>query len=202
MIVSLQALAVPILEGDQAEGIVFGITNLGTMNELLENETGSDIYTQLIDSQGNYITNVKTKDSLIKYKNVWDDFSEYEFIDGSIEKIKDDIENSRSDSFVFRMGDEERVSFYMPLGVKECYLFSTIDSDYIRNWARKTNEEVFFMVLEMGAAFFLLLVGLYWFNKKVKEELQDSHAEAVSSVEMMQIAIHYSKQSVFGRGNE
>lgn len=193
----IQVLAVPILEGDQAEGIVFGITNLGTINELLENETGSGIYTQIIDSKGNYITNVKTKDSLLKYKNVWDDFSEYEFLSGSIETIKKDIENRRSGSFVFRRGEEERVSFYMPLGVNECYLFSTIDSNYIRNWAKKTNEEVFFMVLEMGAAFFLLLIGLYWFNKKVKEELQDSHAEAVSSAEMMRIAIHQSKQFVF-----
>lgn len=193
----VQVIAVPIPDGDRSIGVVFGIVNVGTMDKLLENETGTGIYTQIVDSQGNYITNVKTKDALIKYKNVWDDFAECEFLDGSIEKIRKDMQQKESGSFSFRMGKEERVSFYTPLGVKGYYVFSSINSDYIREWVDKTNEEVLYMVLEMGAAFFLLLIALFIFNKKVKEELQDSHAEAFSSVELMKIAIQQSKQFVF-----
>lgn len=44
-------------------------------------------------------------------------------------------------------------------------------------------------MLLMTAAFFTLGIGLYLYNKKVQEELRRSHAEAVSSEEMMGIAI-------------
>lgn len=193
----VQILAVPIWRDGISRGVVFGIVNIGTMDKLMENVTGSDIYTQIIDSKGNYVTRFKNKDTLIQNKNVWDDFAEYEFLEGSIEKIKEDMEQQKSDSFEFRKGEEERFSFYTPLGLKEYYVFSTINSEYIKQWTGKINEEVYFMILEMGTAFLLLLAGLYWFNKKVQEELQTSHTEAVSSEELMRIAIQESKQIVF-----
>lgn len=193
----VQILAVPIWRDGISRGVVFGIVNIGTMDKLMENVTGSDIYTQIVDSKGNYVTRFKNKDTLIQNKNVWDDFAEYEFLEGSIEKIKEDMELQKSDSFEFRKGDEERFSFYTPLGLKEYYVFSTINSEYIKQWTGKINEEVYFMILEMGTAFLLLLGGLYWFNKRVQEELQTSHTEAVSSEELMRIAIQESKQIVF-----
>lgn len=193
----VQVLAVPIWRDSLPQGIVFGIVNVGTMDKLMENETGSDIYTQIVDSKGNYVTRFQNKDTLVGNKNVWDDFAEYEILEGSLEKIKSDMSNQQSDSFRFRKGEEERISFYTPLGLKEYYVFSTINSKYIKTWARKINEEVCFMILEMGAAFLLLLAGLYWFNKKVQEELQTSHTEAVSSEEIMRIAIQQSRQIVF-----
>ena len=193
----VQILAVPIWRDGISRGVVFGIVNIGTMDKLMENVTGSDIYTQIVDSKGNYVTRFKNKDTLIQNKNVWDDFAEYEFLEGSIEKIKEDMEQQKSASFEFRKGDEERFSFYTPLGLKEYYVFSTINSEYIKQWTGKINEEVYFMILEMGTAFLLLLAGLYWFNKKVQEELQTSHTEAVSSEELMRIAIQESKQIVF-----
>ena len=177
----VQILAVPIWKDGVSCGVIFGIVNLGTMDKLMENVTGSDIYTQIVDSKGNYVTRYQNKDTLIQNKNVWDDFAEYEFLEGSLEKIKDDMEKQKSDSFEFRKGDEERFSFYTPLGLKEYYVFSTINSQHIKEWTGEINEEVYFMVLEMGAAFLVLLAGLYWFNKKVQEELQASHTEAVSS---------------------
>lgn len=193
----VQVLAVPIWEDGVSCGVIFGIVNVGTMDKLMENVTGSDIYTQIVDSKGNYVTRFQNKDTLIQNKNVWDDFAEYEFLEGSLEKIKDDMEKQKSDSFEFRKGEEERFSFYTPLGLKEYYVFSTINSEYIKQWTGKINEEIYFMILEMGTAFLLLLAGLYWFNKKVQEELQTSHTEAVSSEELMRIAIQESKQIVF-----
>lgn len=193
----VQILAVPIWKDGVSCGVIFGIVNLGTMDKLMENVTGSDIYTQIVDSKGNYVTRYQNKDTLIQNKNVWDDFAEYEFLEGSLEKIKDDMEKQKSDSFEFRKGDEERFSFYTPLGLKEYYVFSTINSQHIKEWTGEINEEVYFMVLEMGAAFLVLLAGLYWFNKKVQEELKASHTEAVSSEELMRIAIQESKQIVF-----
>lgn len=70
----VQVLSVPIMNQGKVRGVVFGIVNVGTMDRLMENEIGSDIYTKIVDSKGNYITRIQTKDSLIKSNNVWTDF--------------------------------------------------------------------------------------------------------------------------------
>lgn len=193
----IQIMAVPIKQKEEVKGIVYGVVCVGTMDNFLERETGSDIYTQIIDSKGNYITRMNTKDSLIRHTNVWDDFAEFQFLTGSVEQIRQNMAERSSGSIMFRLGQEERVSFYMPLGENGYYIFSTINSKYIKDWIDQINNEVFFMVLEMGMAVLILFICLYWFNRTVEQTLEYSHAEAVSSVEMMRIAIQQSGQLVF-----
>ena len=67
----VQILAVPIWKDGVSCGVIFGIVNLGTMDKLMENVTGSDIYTQIVDSKGNYVTRYQNKDTLIQNKNVF-----------------------------------------------------------------------------------------------------------------------------------
>lgn len=53
------------------------------------------------------------------------------------------------------------------------------------------------MATEMTAAFLILILGLYWYNGKVRKAILQSHEEVLSSEEMMRIAISQSKQTVF-----
>lgn len=169
----IQVLAVPIKDHGAIKGVVFGIMHVGSMDKLMENETGTDIYTQIIDPKGNYVTRVKTKDSLMKHSNVWEDFAEFDFLDVDEEKIREDLKLGKADGFSFRMGEEERVSFYTPLGLKGYYVFSTIDSAYLKDWTQMVNMEIIGMMVEIGIAFLILLAGLTWFSQSVKKELQE-----------------------------
>ena len=193
----IQVMAVPIKEDGKNKGIVFGILNLYTIHKVLGNETSGDIYVQIVDSEGDYVTRFKTQDVLMKYKNLWQDVSEYEFLEGNQKKLKQDMKNRKSGYFTFRLGKEERVSYYAPLGLKDYYIFSTINSKYLKEDTKKTRQNMLMMSLEIIAAFLILISGLYWYNKKVKEELKQSHDEALSSEEMMQIAIQQTEQIVF-----
>lgn len=193
----IQVIAVPIKENGKSKGVAFGILDLDTIHRVMGNGTSGDIYIQIVDSRGDYVTQFKNEDVLRKHKNVWEDISEYEFLEGSQEKLKKDIQAHKTGYFSFRLGNEERVSYYAPLGVKNYYIFSTINSKYLREDTKKTKENVMIMSIEMVAAFLILIMGLYWYNKKVKEELQESHQEVMSSEEMMQIAIQQTEQVVF-----
>lgn len=166
---AIQVMALPIMEHDGPRGIVFGILNIDSMDEILEGETGSDIDIQIIDSQGNYILR-KKKGPLAK-KNAWDEFEEYEFIEGNEEEIRENIKAQKAGNLIFKMGEEEQFGYYMPMGLRGYYICSIVNGEKLRQWQKQVNAEASQMMLLMTAAFFTLGIGLYLYNKKMQEEL-------------------------------
>ena len=193
----IQVIALPITKNEQSIGIVFGILNIGEVDTLLENETGNHIYTQIVDSKGNYITRTKISDALTNSKNIWDEFKEYTFVENNIESIQDDIKNQRSGNLTLRSGSEERVSFYMPLDVGNYYIYTTTNSAYIKSRTSDMSESVILMIIEMSAATSILFFGIYQNNKSMHKKLQKSYREVVSNEEMIKIAVEESNQYIF-----
>lgn len=193
----IQVIALPIMSSGGPKGIVFGILNIDSMDKIMEGETGSDIDIQIIDSQGNYILRKQSGDRPSANRNAWDEFKEYEFIEGSQEKIRSDIEGQKVGNIIFKLRDEEKFGYYMPLGFRGYYICSIASGENLRQWQKQINAEASSMMLKLTAAFFVLGIGLYLYSKKVQAELRRSHAEAVSNGEMMGIAIGESDQVVF-----
>lgn len=193
----IQVIAVPIMEDETPRGIVFGILNIDSMDQIMEGETGSDIDIQIIDSQGNYVLRKQSGNRLPGNRNAWDEFKEYEFIEGSEQEIRSNIEAQRAGTLMFRLESEEKFGYYMPLGLRSYYICSIADGENLRQWQKQVNTEASSMMVKITAAFLILGIGLYLYSKKVQEELRRSHAEAVSSEEMMSIAIGESDQVVF-----
>ena len=194
---TVQVLARPIRRDNQISGIVFGIINLGQMDKLLENETGNYIYTQIVDSNGNYITQQKTTDTLMEHYNIWDDFETYTFTQSNIEEIKNNIKNKQSGKFEFSLNDQKRISYYMPLGINNYYLFSTSNSSYITNRAHIISRNIMNMILEMSVAALVLLYGLYKYNKHLNSEIKSAHQETISTSAMLKAAVEESNQYIF-----
>ena len=178
-------------------GILFGILDTGTLNQEIGDLYLNHIYIQIVDSEGNYITRFKSEDAIMNHANVWDDLEEFEYQTGSLEELKEDISNEKEGHFTFRKGEEERVSYYAPLGVNNYYIFATTNSKYLKEHISNINLKVLGMATEMTAAFLILILGLYWYNGKVRKAILQSHEEVLSSEEMMRIAISQSKQTVF-----
>lgn len=193
----IQVLAVPIQNQGGISGILFGILNIDTLNQVIDEIYMNHIYVQIVDSEGNYITRFKTKDVLSTHKNVWEDLKEYKYRMGSFDKINEDILNGKEGHFSFRYGKEERVSYYAPLGVNRYYIFVTTNSKYIKDHIDKTNAQVILMSAELVIAFLVLILGLYLYSRKIHQEIMKSHEEVLSSEEMMRIAISQSEQTVF-----
>ena len=193
----IQVIAVPIESENVVTGILFGILDTGTLNQEIGDLYLNHIYIQIVDSEGNYITRFKSEDAIMNHANVWDDLEEFEYQTGSLEELKEDISNEKEGHFTFRKGEEERVSYYAPLGVNNYYIFATTNSKYLKEHISNINLKVLGMATEMTAAFLILILGLYWYNGKVRKAILQSHEEVLSSEEMMRIAISQSKQTVF-----
>lgn len=193
----IQIIAVPIKKGEKVRGITFGVLETETITDMLDNESDGKIYTQIVDSKGNYLVEGTSKEALVDHKNAWDDLKEYTFLQGSIEQLKKDMAEHRSGHFTFRMGKEERVSYYASLGLEDYYIFTTINRKYIKEQMEEINVQVLYMSAEIALAFLLFILGLSWYHKRIQKELKESHDLAVSREEMLKIAIGQSDQSVF-----
>lgn len=193
----IQVLAVPIQNSGSIDGVLFGIMNIDTLGRTINEEYLDHIYVQIVDAEGNYITRFQSKDVLSQYKNVWDDLKKYQYRSSSYKKIKEDIENGKEGHFAFRYGEEERDSYYAPLGINHYYIYVTTNSKYLQEHINGTNRKVITMAAELVVALLILLVGVYWYNRKVHQEILESHEEAISNEEMMRIAISQSEQAVF-----
>lgn len=193
----IQVIAFPIYRNEAPNGIVYGILNVDELDHILENETGNHIYTQIVDSQGNYVTRGKTSDILMKNKSIWEDFARYTFIESDITTIKTDVEKRKSGDFTFHLDGEEHISYYMPLDIGNYYIFSTTSSTHIKSRMSEIRGSVIALIIEVSAATFILLFGIYKNNKFMHENLKKSHKEVLSSVEMIAIAVQESNQYIF-----
>lgn len=193
----VQVMAVPIMIDDHPKGIVFGILNVKTVGESLENVSGNHIYTQLIDSEGNPLTRLKTDIWMSQHKNIWDYYQECKFLDGNVETLKQHISNHVSGYYTVRFHDETRVTYYTPLGLKDYYIFSNIDTVHFQDWLKDINKNAMFMTLEILAAFLVLALGTLWFNKAVSDELKTTYKSAVSNEEILKIAVSQSEKFIF-----
>ena len=122
---------------------------------------------------------------------------QYKYRSGSYKKIKEDIANGKEGHFAFQYGEEERVSYYAPLGINHYYIYVTTNSKYLKEHINGTNRKMITMAAELVVAFLILLIGVYRYNRKVHQEILESHEEAISNEEMMRIAISQSEQAVF-----
>lgn len=155
----IQVIAVPIESENVVTGILFGILDTGTLNQEIGDLYLNHIYIQIVDSEGNYITRFKSEDAIMNHANVWDDLEEFEYQTGSLEELKEDISNEKEGHFTFRKGEEERVSYYAPLGVNNYYIFATTNSKYLKEHISNINLKVLGMATEMTAAFLILIWG-------------------------------------------
>lgn len=54
-------------------------------------------------------------------QNVWKEFAKYNFVEGSVAEIKQNVAQNKSGYFCFIYEGEERVSYYEPLGINNWY---------------------------------------------------------------------------------
>ncbi len=193
----LQAIAVPIKNDAGITGVLVGFMDVDAVEREINDELASNIYIQIVDSTGEYVTRAVDKDSLIKSSNVWDDFHAVEFVKGSLAQVQDDVAHQKSGSITFKINDEERISYYAPLGINNYYIYSTMNSTSLKERTSAVSQKVLKMALEMAGAVLILIAALYWYSKKAREEILESHKAMASSEEIMRIALKESRQVVF-----
>lgn len=125
-------VAVPLHDGDEIVGAVWGQYPVTAIAEKIELTEESDTYFQIIDSNGNYISRSGNKNALAEDKPLWEELEQYELSDGvTIEKIQKRVANHESGTFHLTYQNQGRFVTYEPLGINNWYVFSVLVEDSV-----------------------------------------------------------------------
>ncbi len=193
-----QMIAVPVIGSDnQVQGIIFGVLNSELISQLLNENAIGKIYTQIVDEQGNYITQIKATDALTKRQNIWQELASYKFKESSLQQIQENVQQKKSGYFSFTLNDEERFAYYAPLGFNNWYIYTAIDKNYITSQVRNTQNLIIKMICLLAISFLLLLFITIWYQRESKKMLLEAHYRTTKNEKIMQMAIEESKHIIF-----
>ncbi|MDO4437854.1 MAG: sensor domain-containing diguanylate cyclase [Eubacteriales bacterium] len=193
----IQVMAVPIIKENEIIGICYGVLNIGEIDVVLENETGSMIYTQLVDSDGNYITANNSEPALANGENIWKELERYNFISGSIDKLKEDVENKKSGEFSFEYEGKHRISYYTPLDINNYYLFSASSDELIDLRTEELTRGTSGLLIKVIIAGSILFIGIFYYIQQINKELKYSYKKAITNNEILNISALESNRYIF-----
>ena len=193
----VQVMAVPMVKDGVPTGVVYGILNVKNVNDSLENVTKNNIYTQIVDSKGTPVTRLKTDTWMLGSDTIWEYYRRCTFVDGSAETVRADMSENRSGYYTLKCEDETRITYYAPLEIGGYYIFSNLEVSPLRELVGRINENARNMAVGITIGFLILGAGIYFFHRRISEELQESYETKISSEEILRIAANHSNSFIF-----
>ncbi len=195
----VQIFACPIWgEDHQVKGAVLGVIDLEHLNEAIRKKymkTDGNLY--IVDSNGNYIGIFQLETGESEYLNFWDDLETLTNIDKDISKIKEDFAQRREGDFSFSENGHNRYGCYMPIGTRNWQVVYTMEDTSLG----ETLNSIFRM--DAKHTIFLSVCYLVWvacvvrYFRKTNREIKQAHLEVSNNIEILHIALEYSKQPIF-----
>lgn len=181
-------LAVPIQQGNEPKGILWGYYLVENIAEKIDLNNDSHRYFQLIDDSGRYISDSNNINSFAKDCNVWREMTRYELTDGvTIEEIRENVKNGRCGQFHFRYKGQGRYVSYEPLGINNWYVFSVLTEEYVTDYVMEI--EKIFSILLWGLltciAIVVAIIGRSIYRKTILIKDQNSRLASKNSLLFM-----------------
>lgn len=172
--INLVITSVPIIKDNEVQGAVCGTYKMSTFSSAVYNNVKDENgFVLLLNSSQEFLLNFSTKDKEINEKNMWDFLSAVE-VKGSngIEKIKEDIFNSKSGFLEYSYKGNEELAYYTPLGINNWYVISITSTIEAQKRLEYIEQLLYDLSIKVLIAFILGIIPVIYFNKKVKEELE------------------------------
>lgn len=170
-------VAVPLHNDDKIVGAIWGQYPVTAISEKIQLNETSDMYFQIIDTNGTYISRSGNQNALAENLPLWEELKLYQLSkDMTIKKIQKNVSNHKSGSFYFRYENEGRFVTYEPLGINNWYVFSVLVEDELNAYVQDI-KELSMNLLVCFSVFVTLLfsvVGIagYQGNRVIKKQNQ------------------------------
>ncbi len=195
----VQILACPIWgENHEVRGAVLGVLDLEHLNEAIRKKymkTDGNLY--IVDSNGNYIGIFQLDTDGGPYLNFWDDLEALSGIDRDISEIKEDFAQRREGDFSYSENGSNRYGCYMPIGTRNWQVVYTVEDSSVE----ETLDSIFQMDAKytffLSVCYLIWVVCVAWYFRKTNREITQAHMEVSNNIEILHIALEYSKQPIF-----
>lgn len=194
---NLVITSVPIMKDNEVQGAVCGTYKISTFSSAVSNSVKDENgFVLLLNGAQEFILNFSTKDREIDEKNMWDFLSIVKLKGpNGIEKIKDDISNSRSGFLEYSHKGNEEFAYYTPLGVNNWYVISITSTIEAQKRLEYIEQLLYDLSIKVLIAFVLGIIPVIYFNKKVNEELElDREIFYIAMDKTSNIVFEYDKK--------
>lgn len=194
---NLVITSVPIMKDNEVQGAVCGTYKISTFSSAVSNSVKDENgFVLLLNGAQEFILNFSTKNREIDEKNMWDFLSIVKLKGpNGIEKIKDDISNSRSGFLEYSHKGNEEFAYYTPLGVNNWYVISITSTIEAQKRLEYIEQLLYDLSIKVLIAFVLGIIPVIYFNKKVNEELElDREIFYIAMDKTSNIVFEYDKK--------
>lgn len=185
------------MKDNEVQGAVCGTYKISTFSSAVSNSVKDENgFVLLLNGAQEFILNFSTKDREIDEKNMWDFLSIVKLKGpNGIEKIKDDISNSRSGFLEYSHKGNEEFAYYTPLGVNNWYVISITSTIEAQKRLEYIEQLLYDLSIKVLIAFVLGIIPVIYFNKKVNEELElDREIFYIAMDKTSNIVFEYDKK--------
>lgn len=195
----VQVFACPIWSKDhQVVGVALGVLDLEDFNQAIQKkhtEARGNLY--IVDSNGNYISRFQPDTDESEFKNFWDDVDAITVIDRDIAEMKEDFEQRKEGEFSYYYRGEHRYGCYMPIGTRNWQIVFTMQDTSVGNVINSIYSIDTKHTILLNIFYLIWVFSIAWYFRKINKEMKQAHQEVSNNMEILHIALEYSKQPIF-----
>ncbi|MEF9962134.1 MAG: diguanylate cyclase [Erysipelotrichaceae bacterium] len=171
-------ISVPIMNGKQSTGILFGLFPISTAgSQLLDSSYYSDGYGYIVSPNGSLIFSSEHKDRLSSEDNLFEFFNKTKLIDCSLKDIKNTMKKNKTLNFEFEYKNEKRFVSLMPSTVNDWYTFSIASDTLMLKQENATNRVVIILVIKLILLASVITAWIIYHNQRRRKEVSKANQQ-------------------------
>lgn len=190
-------LAVPLEENGRITGFLWGQYRVSKIARQIEQDENSNRYLQIVDDEGNYISESNSIYSFAENENIWEEMQRYDIRGSSVEAIREDVAQGRSGQFFFRYKGSGRYVTYEPLGINHWYVFSVLTEGYLQGFATEIERMLLLLVAVVICCAALLAGALAWFIFKTTQVIREQNSVLTAKNSLLYLALKHTQDVPF-----
>lgn len=133
----------PLWEKETVKGAVWGKYPIASIAELVDLEEDFELYFQIIDDKGQYISRSNSKKSFAEDNNrsLWEELERYEYLEADVpDRVYQNVKNHETGMFYFQYMGQGRYVSYEPLDINNWYVFSVMPSEQLDGYVNEIQK--------------------------------------------------------------
>lgn len=189
----------PVYRGNTIIGEVHGTSESGSLlKNVIMPSFGQKSYAYVFEQNGSILLDADKNSVLYKNKTLWDYMAQKEFSRSSAALMRKNMEEGKSGFISYWEDDgEERLGYYMPIGVNDWYLLEVIPMSVETTVSAPIQNLAFILVAKIVFICILLAGTILQYERKTTRAVMESREMIAISNKRFQIAMNHMASIVF-----
>ncbi|MCR4736231.1 MAG: diguanylate cyclase [Treponema sp.] len=186
-------LAVPIIQKDQPVGVICGSFSYSILNSLFSVASFNGLgHSALVSSDGKVIVSSYPDLNKIEIVDIFNDLEDRDNTKNDlVNSIYSNMKNNKDGFFSIDSSKKDRFCYYTPVGVNDWYIFSYVQSDYIKKMQHSISIAVYSLIAIILLVFIVIFVLFVQLQNKATAVLNDVERYAIANEQNQSCVFEY-----------